>query len=138
MHYAFEFNVEPTHTVDSPLIEEIILGSGVLRSVTFNFPYGAANVVNCCLYNDAVQLLPTNQDGFYSGDGISIPANLWYDLSANTNKLYFIGWAVDASYSHVIRVLMDVKEDNEPDMVILQSKITDLMDHLISMIKSYL
>jgi hypothetical protein len=30
-----------------------------------------------------------------------------------------------------------VKEDNEPDMVIIQSKVVELMDHLISLIRSY-
>lgn len=137
MHYAFEFTVEPAHTVDSPLVEVIVLGSGILRNVEIHFPVGCNGCVRCCVLNDAVQLLPVNQDGFYSLDGEAIKANLWYDLVANTNRLYFVCWSVDAGYNHRISVLLDVKEDNEPDMVIIQSKVVELMDHIISLIKSY-
>ena len=138
MHYSFFFFFYPDNDVDNPVVETIKLASGVLRGVHVSIPTGVNNTVRCCILNDAVQLLPSNQDGYYSGDGVVIDASLWYDLIVNPNTLYFVGWSVDANYEHTIGIMLDVKEDNEPDMVILQSKIIDIMDHLISMIKSYL
>ena len=138
MHYAFEFTVSPVDTVDSPLVESMILGSGIIKEVVISFPYGCADSVRCYLCNDSIQLLPINQDGYYSGDGFNINASLWYDLVANTNKLYFVGWSVDAAYDHVIKIFINVKEDNEPDMVVVQSRVVELVDHVISLVKSYL
>ena len=138
MHYSFFLTVSPDNDVDNPALQAIKLGSGILREVKISFPSGCNGVVRCFLANDSVQLLPTNQDGYYALDGDSVVARLWYDLSINTNTLYFIGWSVDADYSHELCVMLDVKEDNEPDMTMLQSKIIDVLDHLVSMIKSYL
>lgn len=138
MQYSYFFTVEPENDVDSPVVETIKLASGILREVHLSIPSGVNNTVRCCILNDAVQLLPSNQDGYYSGDGITINAPLWYDLVANSNTLYFVGWSVDANYEHTIGIMLDVKEDNEPDMTLLQAKLGDVMDHLISMIKSYL
>ena len=138
MQYSYFFTVEPENDVDSPVVETIKLSSGILRGFHLSIPSGVNNSVRCCILNDAIQLLPSNQDGYYSGDGVVIDASLWYDLIVNPNTLYFVGWSVDANYEHTIGIMLDVKEDNEPDMVILQSKIIDIMDHLISMIKSYL
>lgn len=138
MHYSFFFTVEPENDVDNPVVETIKLASGILRGAHLSIPSGVNNTVRCCILNDAVQLLPSNQDGYYSGDGVVIDASLWYDLIVNPNTLYFVGWAVDANYDHTIGIMLDVKEDNEPDMTLLQSKLGDVMDHLISMIKSYL
>ncbi len=138
MHYSFFYTVEPDNDVDNPVVETIKLASGILRGVNLYIPAGVCDSVRCCILNDSVQLLPSNQDGYYSGDGISIPASLWYDLTSNPNTLYFVGWSVDADYPHTIGIFLDVKEDNEPDMVLLQAKLIDVFDHLISMIKSYI
>lgn len=138
MHYSFFFTVEPENDVDNPVVETIKLASGVLRGVHLSIPSGVNSSVRCCILNDAVQLLPSNPDGYYSGDGVVIDASLWYDLVQNPNVLYFVGWSVDAGFDHEIGIMLDVKEDNEPDMVVLQSKLGEVMDHLISMIKSYL
>ena len=138
MHYSFFFTIEPSNDVDNPVVETIKLASGVLRGVHLSIPAGVNSSVRCCVLNDSVQLLPSNQDGYYSGDGVVIDASLWYDLTLNSNVLYFVGWSVDSNYDHEIGIMLDVKEDNEPDMVVLQSKLGEVMDHLISMIKSYL
>ena len=138
MHYSFFFTVEPGNDVDNPVVETIKLASGILRGVHVSIPSGVNNTVRCCILNASVQLLPSNQDGYFSGDGVVIDASLWYDLVVNPNTLYFVGWSVDANYDHTIGIMLDVKEDNEPDMTLLQSKLVDVMDHLISMIKSYL
>lgn len=138
MHYSFFFTIEPGNDVDNPVVETIKLASGVLRGVKIHFPVGCNGCARCCVLNDSKQLLPTNSDGFYALDGDSVNAPLWYDLSVNSNVLYFVGWSYGAEFDHDISVLLDVKEDNEPDMVMLQAKISEVIDHLISMIKSYL
>ena len=138
MHYSFFFTVQHENDVDNPLVETIKLSSGVLRKVQISIPVGVNWSVRCCILNDSLQLLPTNHDGYYSGDGTVIDANLWYDLLSNPNTLYFVGWSVDTEYDHKIGVVLDVKEDNEPDILQVQSRVVELIDHLISMIKSYL
>ena len=138
MNYSFFLTVSPENTVEAPSVQAIKLGSGVLREAKIAFPSGCNGVVKCLLANDSVQLLPTNQDGYYSLDGDYVIARLWYDLTLNSNILYFVGWSENAEYSHDLCIMLDVKEDNEPDMIMLQSKIIDVLDHLISMVKSYL
>ena len=61
---------------------------------------------------------------------------MWYDIDSEGNDLYFYGWGDDTDYIHNVYVTIDVKESTEPDIILVQSRIVDLLDHLINTIKS--
>ena len=138
MNYSFFAQVDVDNTVDNPVVESVKLGSGVLRNVKILFPSGCNGTVRCCLVNDGYQLLPTNQNGYYDLDGDFVDASLWYDLQANPNQLWLVCWSVNAGYSHTIRILLDVKEDSEPDPWATQEKIVELMNRIVTLVKGYL
>ena len=138
MLYSYDFEVAPTNTVESPLIAEIKLTTGILRQIEVGFPTGTATVVRCCIANDAIQLVPSNQDGYLTGDGRVVVARPWYDLLKNPNTLYFVGWSVNALKTHTINVILDVKDPDEPDLILIQRDVLKLINEVISLIRHYL
>ena len=136
MIYSYSYEVLPTDTADDPVISSIKLNSGFIRRIQISFPIGCAFAVKVCILNNSRQIAPTNQDGVLCHDGGTIDIPMWYDIDSEGNDLYFYGWGDDADYAHTVYVTIDVKESTEPDIILVQSRIVDLLDHLINTIKS--
>lgn len=136
MHYSFFLTVEPSNDVDNPAIETIQLASGIIENIQIFFPIGCSGVIRCCLANDSIQLLPTNQNSYYALDGNEVNANIHYDLDANTNTLYLIAWSIGSSYNHTLTLHADVRGHDEPSLEFLQLRFIDLMDRFIDLIRS--
>ena len=138
MIYSYSYEILPTDTVDNPVVGHIKLNSGFIRRVQVSFPVVCAFAVKCCIYNDSRQLIPTNQDGVLCHDGGTFDVPMWYDIDNQGNDLYFVGWGDDLDYSHSVYLSIDVKESTEPDILLVQSRVIDLLEHLINVIKGIL
>lgn len=135
MHYSYEVTVEPTDVLSDPLVFPIVLASGRLRRVKIYFPVGCSRTIRCQLWDRAIQLLPTNADGFYSLDGDTVDASIYYDLDVNDNVLYLVAWSIGSSYSHTLSVHAEVQAVDEPDPYSLMALMTETVDRLITLIR---
>ena len=138
MIYSYSYEILPTDTVDNPVVGHIKLNSGFIRRIQISFPIGCAFAVKACILTNHRQIAPTNQDGVLCHDGGTIDIPMWYDIDSEGNDLYFYGWGEDTSYAHTVYVTIDVKESTEPDIILVQSRIVDLLDHMITIIKQIL
>ena len=138
MHYSYEVEVTPSDVVTDPVVYPIVLATGILRRVRIFFPYGCSRAVRCSLWDRSIQILPTNQDGYYSLDGEVADADVYYSLDDNDHYLYLVAWAVDTAYNHTITIHLDVQGPEEPDankvMVLLNSTLDRLIDLCRSLI----
>jgi len=138
MHYSYEVEVTPTDTVVNPVVYPIILATGILRRVRIFFPLGCSKVIRCSLWDRALQLLPTNQDGFYALDGNVVDADVYHSLDDNDHYLYLVAWTTGSSYDHTLSVHLDVQGPEEPDankaMVLLNETLGRLIDLCRSLI----
>ena len=137
MHYSFFLTVTPANDVDNPAYCHIHLAAGVLENIKLFFPVGCSQVIRATLETDAVQLLPTNQNSYYSLDGEVVDANLHYDMDAETNSLWLKAWTIGSSYDHTLTLHCEVRGPDEPSLELVMSKILDTIDTLADLIRNY-
>lgn len=138
MHYSYEVEVTPSDVVTDPVVYPIVLATGILRRVRIFFPYGCSRAVRCSLWDRSIQILPTNQDGYYSLDGEVADADVYYSLDDNDHYLYLVAWAVDTAYNHTITIHLDVQGPEEPDANKVMVLLNSTLDRLIDLCRSLL
>lgn len=136
MHYSYEIDVSPSDTIDDPIIFHVKLASGIVRKMLTIFEEGDMFSTCVTLWDGAVQLVPSNVDGFLCGNNISIESTLHYDLTKSGNNLYLVIWNRGGVYSHTVNIYLDVKSDDEPDITSLQSLMIDTINRLIDLCRS--
>ena len=136
MHYSYEVEVTPDDSVTDPVVYPTVLATGVLRRVRIFFPYGCSRTVRCSLWDRAIQILPTNQDGYYSLDGNVVDADVYYSLDDNDHYLYLVAWAVDSAYNHTLTIHLDVQGPEEPDANKVMVLLNATLDRLITLCRS--
>lgn len=136
MHYSFEVPVSPDDDVDNPVVFPIHLGSGKLHEVVIQFEVGDGFSSAVTLWNRANQLLPSNADGVYSGDGSIIYAPIYYDLDVEDNELFVVAWNRGGLYDHSINVMLSVRGSDEPEILSLIETLKLTIDTLVSTIRS--
>jgi hypothetical protein len=135
MHYSYEFTVLTTHTVTSPLTYAMKLGAGILKKVDIDFPAGCDGAVRCVMVSKANQVLPTNPDGFYAGDGKTISAQLHHSIDEEGTYLAFVAWSTTALYPHTLRAQLEVQGPDEPDINQFIPMLLDTINRLIALLK---
>lgn len=138
MHYTYEIDITPAHTVLSPLVVPIKLNAGVLFNADLLFEVGDGYSSCIELWDKSTQILPTNQESWYSADGLLISAPCWYSLSDNGNDLYVIAWNRGGVYNHTVTLMLSVKDPAEPDLYSILATQNDLLYRQIEMLRSML
>ena len=138
MHYSYEVTIDPEDTATSPVVYPIVLATGILRRVRIFFPLGCSRTVRCSLWDRAIQILPTNQDGYYALDGNMVDADVYYSLDSNDHYLYLVAWAVDSAYQHTLTIHLDVQGPEEPDANKVMVLMNSTIDRLITLCKGLL
>lgn len=136
MHYSFEVPVSPDDDIESPVVFPVHLGSGKLYEVVIQFEVGDGFSSAITLWNRANQLLPSNADGIYSGDGSIIYAPIYYDLDVEDNELFVVAWNRGGLYDHSINVMLSVRGSDEPEILSLIETLKLTIDTLVSTIRS--
>lgn len=136
MHYSYEVTVTASDTIDDPVILPITLGAGIITDAQFLFDIGDGFSTCVCLWTNYHQLLPTNPDGFYSADGLMIPAKLWHSLEKEGNVLYIVAWNRGGLYDHTVNVMLDVRGPEEPDIHELALRQIEVTHRLIDLMKA--
>ncbi len=135
MHFAWELPVLTTNTVTNPASVELKLPCGILRKVEIYFDYGCDRLVRCTLFDGALQILPTNLDGYYALDGDTVRADIYHDLAEEDNRLIVYAWNVGTKYSHTLSIMCDVQGPDEPDLLAVMKAQVALMDRQIDLMK---
>ena len=111
-HYSYEhtFTVGTTKTSQEEL--EMPCAWGILTNVLVAFAAGCHGVVHVHLDESLHQIFPTNPNGQYSFDDVTVPVHDKYELLPATRKIYLRGWNT-GTYPHTIRVGFEI-EPTEP------------------------
>ena len=138
MHYSYEIDVTTSHTVDDPLIYHVKLASGKLTEMQTVFEVGDGYSSCVTLWDGSKQLLPTNLDGYFTGDGLAVYSPINYDLTENGNNLYLVAWNRGGVYDHAVNVMLAVKGDDEPDVLSLMTLLNATVNRLIDLCRALL
>ncbi|DBA35226.1 TPA_asm: hypothetical protein vir530_00002 [dsDNA virus vir530] len=138
MHYSHELTVLPTNTIDNPVVKAIGASSGILTDMEVLFEVGDGFSTAVILCNRAMQLLPSNMDGFYTADGLLLHAPIYYNLDVEDNDLFLIAWNRGGDYSHSVNIMLSVRGNNEPDPNSIMVLMVETINRLISLMKQFI
>ena len=135
MHYAYECEVLTTNTVSNPVIQPIKLAAGWVRHVSITFPPGCNRHVRCYLKDRSSQVLPTNLDGYYAESAYPVEIQCYIQLTTEDNQLWFVGWSVDASWPHIISILVQVEGPDEPNIWRVLEGFSNLLERFTDLLR---
>jgi len=135
MHYSYEIDVLTTHTVAAPLEQLIKFTAGKLKGVDILFEVGDGFSSCLQLYSNGYQLLPTNQEGFYSADGLLVHAPVYLDMNEEDNEIWVVAWNRGGIYDHAVTLMFEVQAPNEPELNGLIKLLDDTVNRMIDLIK---
>jgi hypothetical protein len=135
MHYSYEIDISPDNTVSNPLELHIKLAAGIILSVDFLFEVGDRFSSCVTLWDNAVQILPSNSDGWYSADGLLINAPVYYKINERGNDLYVIAWNRGGVYDHTVTMMISVESVDEPKVMELIKSQNGIFERLLNAIK---
>lgn len=136
MQYAYEVDVTPSDTTDDPIVYTCKLSAGILTKVSTLFEVGDGYSTCVQIWTPGAQLIPTNADSFLCGDAVLIESPTWYNIDENFNTLFIVAWNRGGVYDHSVNVMFDVRSPDEPDLYKVINAQAELMDRLISLIRS--
>ena len=135
MHYSYEIDISPSDTVNNPLELHVKLSAGIIFSVDFLFEVGDGFSSCVTLWDNAVQVLPSNQEGWYSADGLLIVAPVWYKIDERGNDLYVVAWNRGGVNDHTVNMTISVQGVDEPQVIDLINAQNGIFERLLNVLK---
>uniref|UniRef100_A0A6M3Y2N6 Uncharacterized protein n=1 Tax=viral metagenome TaxID=1070528 RepID=A0A6M3Y2N6_9ZZZZ len=108
MFYDFAVTI-PAGTLESaPIEQELNLTHGIIHRVELEFPAGCRGYAYLAIYHREHQILPTNINEAFNGEGYTIPIDEHFDLTEPPHNLLARGWSPNATYDHTITVRVGI------------------------------
>lgn len=137
MHYVYDVPVLPANTAANFVQHSVKLAAGIIKHVSIIFPPGCARLVHVTIWNDSIQLLPTNPEAKYGEDAYVVEADCYIPTREFGNQLYVIAWTLGTQYKHVVTVMIDVQGIDEPDMGSSVTTLYNVVDLLVTALKRF-
>ena len=138
MHYVFDLTILPTNLVDNPALCSIKLGAGIIKHATIVFPAGVRRKIRCYVAMASKQIMPTNQDSYYSEDNYVVEAPFYIKMSEESNELWFVAWSVGSGYNHNLRLMLEVQGVDEPSPEESIRVLGSAIEALVTKLRSWL
>lgn len=135
MHYAYSITVQPSNTLSNPVTTRCKLTTGIIRHVSIQFPRGCHYAVRVQIHTDALQLLPSNPDGFYMADDYVIECDCYYPTEVFGNELIIRAWSHNARYPHTICVYIDLVEPAEYEVLLAPKYLYNATKLLVELLR---
>jgi len=135
MHYTYPITVQPSNTADKPVIVRCKLTTGIIRHVSIYFPRGCNYVVRVQIHTDALQLLPSNQDGYYTGNDYAVECSCYFPTDVFGNELIIRAWSRNARYPHTICVYIDLVEPAEYEVLLAPKYLYNATKLLVELLR---
>ena len=108
MFHKWGVTIPKGRTKAQPYEQELTLTKGIIHRVEIGFPAGCRGYVYFVLDHREHQLLPTNPDEAFNGEGYTIVIKEHFPLTAEPYTLIARGWAPDAVWNHTITVRIGI------------------------------
>ena len=118
MGETIEINILTTATEGSPIDATATVGRGILQNAQILFAQGVNGTNYCRIFNGATQLFPRTASGSYRLVQSPIQIRDEEPLTGASNIIHLKGWASEASYNHIVRLIFDVIPFDRPELII--------------------
>ena len=108
MFYAWDITIPKNTTEDNPIKKELELTHGVITKIAIKFPIGCSGMVKVRLLRFETPIMPLNRDGWVTGDGETVEATYWYELTDSPYTLNFLAISPNTQYDHTVTVRINI------------------------------
>jgi len=137
MHYVYEAIVLAANISTNNTEVDVKLTAGIIKHVSILFPPGCARLVKCSIWNTAEQLLPSNPEAIYGEDAYAVEIDCYLPTWIYGNQFYILAWNIGTVYKHVVRVMFDVQDVDEPDMALAVQTLYKTVESLTKVLKGF-
>ena len=108
MLYAWDILVTANTLESAPKEQLLKITSGVIVLVTVSYRAGCQGWVRVRILHEESVLVPLNKDTWLTGDDETVPAPMWFKISATGNILKFRAHSAGTTYPHTITVRVSI------------------------------
>lgn len=87
---------------------ELIVWKGVIHHIEVETRAGHRWLARLQVFHGGHVIMPTNEDGFISGDGDTVGGKFFIELEKETNQINIMTWNLDDTYAHTFTIRMQV------------------------------
>ena len=134
MDYTKEITI-PKNTPESQALKiKLKVPKGVVHKVSISFPYGVAGLARVQIFRASTQVWPTTNGEYYTGNGVTIEFNEYYEVKEE--PLYFTikAWNLDDTYDHTITVRIFMLEEDKINTLRKLDEISSLLKRFVEAI----
>lgn len=108
MLYVKEISTDANTIRTAPKKTVIKIWRGVIHSIDVLIPAGHKNLCRLQIKRGNIPIMPTNEDGYISGDDSLVQGKFFHDLKGEVNTLTAYTWNLDDAKSHTFIVRIGV------------------------------
>lgn len=102
MFFSFDVTIPANTAAALPQIDQVLLPPGVIQQVDVQFPSGCVGLVHTLCRRGNTQVWPSNPDGDFHSNGMTITWQDEYELDDAPFVLRLVSWNLDDTYAHTI------------------------------------
>lgn len=106
--YVYELDLPANTPNDTPVYQTLSVNKGIIKNIEIYYPLNNIRLGNIWFYADGKQILPTNIEGNFTGNGniqIIKPNTEIFDTS-----LTLVGFNLDTVFDHKITAVVTIEE----------------------------
>jgi len=108
MLYVKNLSIAVGKTQASPATDTIKIWRGVIHSIDVFIPPSHSGLAKLQIYHGGHIIMPTNQDGYISGNDTTVSGKFFIDLNKDVNVITLSGWNDDDTWPHEFIVMIGV------------------------------
>jgi len=131
MLYCVVLDVPANTPEDAPVEKTVAIEEPVWSRVKVHVTDGCMGLVKVAVYYGAMQLWPSKEGEWLSGNDIVVEDEVWYELPESPTRLRLLGVSPGTSYDHpVFFYLQGLPRAAVPNWAVLTS-IARLVEHMM-------
>lgn len=108
MLYVKEISTPITTYATSPKTTKLRIWKGVIHKIDVLIPAGHAGLAKLQIFIGGHIIMPTNEDGYISGDDTTVPGKFFIDLERDISTAIIKTWNTDDTFAHTFIVRISV------------------------------
>ncbi len=108
MSFVLEKTVNPDTAIVNAVSTFVVLPPCYIEEIYLDFPLGCAGLVGVWFAFQTQQVVPSNQENVYKGNGVLIPIRLQFPILEEDYKFYMYCYSLDDTYQHTVRAIINI------------------------------
>lgn len=108
--YQKTITTNPNTNKDNPLITQVLLVSGVVKSLGIYFPFGHGGLTGVSFFTYTHQIYPSERDTWFIGNDLWLVLNTSVNIDTDPYLLEIRTYNTDSVYPHTFYITIEIEE----------------------------